>query len=120
MIGPNLEPAVAINGSWLSITYAGTSDKGCRTRYRWTLIRNDLPDLTADDVSSGRGGGSLQAGLESLLSFICAFAESKDRESENGELFPEEMREWAEQNKDELSMLQSELAETPGLIDETV
>ena len=70
------------------------------------------------DLRSGCQGGDERQGMESLLSFLGAAAESygytmrTGRESDNSELFPAFIVEWAYQNADEISMAQYEL-ETP-------
>jgi hypothetical protein len=122
IITPRLMVGVQIDGVFVSIEYAG--DRNGRQAYRYHI---DLPDGTehsADDLASGVGGGSLQSGLESLLSFLIACGESwsyqqrTGREGENADLFPAAVAEWAAQNQDELPMLAIELEENPGLIEE--
>jgi hypothetical protein len=83
-----------------------------RARYLYFI---DLPNysLEREDLQSGYGGGNLQDGLESLLSFLSAFAEAQSYpNSENQDLFPAELAEWATQNADEISMIQCELEES--------
>lgn len=126
-ISARLLPAVRIGDAWISIKFNGATNDG-RARYRYFI---DLPDGTehsANDLQSGCGGGSLQGGMESLLSFLGACAESvrygtkydkfgdgTDDDS-NADLFPATIAEWAYQNSDEISMLQCELEENKNLI----
>jgi hypothetical protein len=62
------------------------------------------------DLKSGCQGGTERDGLESLLSFLGAAAESygytmrTGRESDNAGLFPAHIVEWAYQHADEISM----------------
>ena len=118
-ITPRLLAGVRVNGAFIAIDCAGASEG--RTRYRYCI---DLPDGTScenDDLRSGVGGGGLQAGLESLLSFLSACGESvqvRDRagSGENCDLFPPNVGEWAAQCSDALTTLQCELDEKKGLI----
>lgn len=111
----DLRPGVRISGMEISIDYYGASRDG-RTVYEWHIY-GDCHDLTGHDLKSGVGGGSLQEGLESLLTFLGAFAESYP-DGENADLFPAELAEWAQQNSDEISMASLELEETPNVIEE--
>lgn len=120
-ITSRLLPGVKIgNDSFISIEFAGETPDG-RARYRYYI---DTPsfDYSKQDLKSGVGGGSLQSGMESLLSFLGAFAEARayedrtGRESENSDLFPDELASWAVEHSDEFSMLQCELSESPDLI----
>lgn len=123
VIGPRLLPAVQIGGAWVSIEYAKRAGREGRQRYQWYV---DLPKIgkqrarsyTGDDLQSGCGGGSLQSGLESLLSFMSACAESvrytarDGSKGENADLFPEGLHSWLVSNSDELAMLACELEES--------
>ena len=122
MITARLMPGVKIGDAFVSIEYSDCAGRDGRTRYRWFVDLSDGREFTDDDLQSGCGGGSLQAGLESLLSFLGAFAESWRRGpgGDNGDLFPEGLHEWATQNSDEIGMLAIELEETPDLIEESV
>ena len=123
-IMPRLLPGVQVGGAFVSIEYADRAGERGRVRYRWYVDLSDGREFTDDDLQSGCGGGSLQGGLESLLSFLGAFAESwrcngyDVNDGENADLFPAGMAEWAQQNSDEIGMLQIELEETPDLIEE--
>jgi hypothetical protein len=59
------------------------------------------------------GGGCIQEALSSLLSFLVASAEAVryGSDSDNSDLFPKKVAEWAYMNSDELSMLSVELEE---------
>src|SRR3990167_2996986 len=93
IITSRLLPGIQIGEGTISIDYSPRPDPEGRTRYRWHV---DLPsgDYSDDDLRSGVGGGSLQEGLASLLSFLGAAGESlKYRErtgspGDNEELFP--------------------------------
>ena len=73
------------------------------------------------DLRSGCGGGGIQEGLGSLLSFLGAAAESCQYRTHKGEseinpdsnegLFSPAIVDWATENADEISMLQYELEE---------
>lgn len=106
MITARLLPGVMVDKSFISIEFDGEKDG--RVRYRYYI---DTPDFeyTNNDLCSGVGSGTLQQGLSSLLSFLCAVAEGG---SENRNLFPGKVARWAAHYEDELGMLQCELEES--------
>jgi len=124
-ITPRLLPGVRVNGAFVSIEYSPRPGDRGRTRYRYHI---DLPGhkgkYTGDDLQSGRQGGNLQEGLESLLCFLGAYGESvsyherTESKGENADLFPAHIGEWCAENSDELTMLELELSEAPGAIQE--
>ena len=139
MITARLLPGVQIGDAWVSIEYSDRAGRDGRVRYRWYVDLKDGREFSGDDLQSGCGGGSLQAGLESLLCFLGAFAESWQHFIRNGgempvetsgqvkalmyqvegmNSFPAGLVQWAMQNSDEIGMLQIELEETPDLIEE--
>lgn len=77
----------------------------------WKLLDYDMDELASnDDISSPVGfeKSALRA-LRALTSFLGAFVEASDESSENWDLFPQSVREWAELESDEISMLQLEI-----------
>lgn len=118
IITPRLMPGLRIGDGFISIEFAHTS--GHRQHYRYFIDIGET-EYSEHDISTGCQHG-LQQALGSLCSFLSACAEGRQYttrtgcESENGDLFPEHIGEWAEQNSDELSMLSVELEETEGLI----
>lgn len=110
--------------AFISIEYAG-NDRDGRNIYRYYI---DAPSANFSVVNNDiKGWGGLQEGLESLLSFLGAAAESYDyakrmgkelSDTENGELFPANVTEWAYMNDSELSQLRLELEENAELIEE--
>lgn len=121
VITGRLMPGVKVGDAFVSIEYSDRAGRDGRVRYRWYADLADGREFTGDDLQSGCGGDGLQGGLESLLSFLGAFAESwryGGADGENADLFPEGLAEWAMQNSDEISMLQIELEETLDLIEE--
>ena len=130
VITSRLLPGIQIGDGSISIEYAdllhNAAIDGGRQRYRWYL---DIPagEFSGDDLKSGVGGGSLQSGLESLLSFLSAAGESWAYDirqggdgagGENSDLFPPAVAEWAAQNSDELSMAAMEIEEGGEIIAE--
>lgn len=119
-ITSRLLPGVKIGEATISIEYAQVTSDG-RQAYRWFIDNGNghRQDFRGEDLRSGVGGGSLQEGLGSLLSFLGAFAESIDhqrrtgQESENADLFPANLAEWATDNADDITMLGCELEEHP-------
>jgi len=124
IITPYLLPGVEIGSAFISIEYSPRAGRGGRTRYAYHIDLPNKSEHTGDDLQSGAGGGGLQDGLESLLSFLSACGESVNyaqrtgRGGENAELFPTPVAEWAAAHTDELTLLEMELQETPGLIEE--
>ncbi len=120
IITARLLAGVKVGVATISIDFAGHTSDG-RTRYNY-FIDTPLFEYAGSDLKSGVGGGSLQAGLESLLAFLSAAAESyayqmrTGRQGENADLFPANVLEWAYQHSDELSMLACELEEDRALI----
>ncbi len=113
-------PGVRIGDNWISLE-CGPSDRAGRTIYRATIDLADGTEHEITDLRSGCQGGGVQEGLESLLSFLSAAAESYAYRQHTGEatpdpdsnetLFPPAIVEWAAENADEISMLQCELEE---------
>lgn len=64
-----------------------------------------------DHIYSPEFGTPMEA-LGSLVSFLLACAESKSEDSENYNLFPNEIREWAEMCSDELGMVAMAIEES--------
>ena len=107
-------PGVRIGNTEISITYSRRSGREGRTRYQWH-VDGPAGEFTGDDLQSGCGGGSLQEGLTSLLSFLGAAAESwryKGADGENSDLFPQALVEWTSQNSDKLTMARLEIEES--------
>jgi hypothetical protein len=113
-ITPRLMAGVRINDAFISIEYSGRPGDEGRTRYRY-YIDTPATEEWGDDLQSGAGGGDLRTGLESLLGFLGAFAEAREG-GENADLFPDTLREWAQQNSDEISMAALEVEETPDCV----
>lgn len=119
-ITSRLLPGVEIGEATISIKYAHVTSDG-RQAYRWFIDNGNghRQDFQGDKLCSGVGGGSLQEGLESLLSFLGAFAEAAYGDKsfpslEDNSLFPAELANWAIDNMDEISSLEYELQERPG------
>lgn len=120
IITGRLMAGAQIGGGFISLDLGPRNSEG-RTVYRAYI---DLPDGTEHEVTdlrSGCGGGGVQEGIESLLSFLGAAAESRryrdhtgrvDVDSDSNEgLFPPAVVDWATDNADDISMLQCELEE---------
>ena len=121
-ISARLLPAARVGDSWISIELTGGFSDDRRAIYRYYI---DTPDFefVAADIESGVGGGKLQDGLASLLSFLGAAASDykhymmEGGHVPDGESFPRHVCEWAYMNEDELSMLQLELDEKTCITD---
>lgn len=124
IITARLMPGVKVGDSFISIGYSKRPTTEGRP-YRFQCFI-DTPEFEYDDheLQSGRfSSGGLQDGLVSLLSFLGAAAESyryemSGRKSDNSDLFPPHVMEWAYQHSSEIDMLRCEIEETPGLIEE--
>ena len=110
-ISARLLPALHIGGAWVQLERLPGLNSENRTVYRWTIDLPDGAEFTGSDLRSGCGGGSLQSGFESLLSFLGAFAEAGE-DRENSDLFPAGLREWAESAADEIAVTACDLDES--------
>ncbi len=114
-ITSRLLPGCRIGGVEISIEYAYI--KNSRQAYRYFIDGVTECGFRSTDLQSGARGGTLQKGLETLLGFLGAFAEAvayqpqTGQELENANLFPAELEDWAIENVDEISMMESELQE---------
>lgn len=112
LITARLMPGVKIGKAYISIGYHGVTDDG-RTLYLYHIDAKEF-EYTGKDLKSGVGGGHLHGGMESLLYFLSACAESyryAKGKGENSDLFPKHVAEWAMQNEDEISMTLLEMEE---------
>lgn len=110
-ISARLLPALSIGGATIQLEYSKTPGDNGRARYQYTI---DLPKgkpFIANDLQSGCGGGDLQEGFSSLLSFLGAAGEA-ERGDENADLFPARVCKWAKENADEISLIQIEIEES--------
>lgn len=121
VIAPNLQAGIRLGKSWVTVGYSKRPGSEGRTRYRWEIIFPDNTDASGDDLQSGRQGGDLREGMESLLSFLAACGESYGWEmrnpgmkSENADLFPAPVPEWCYQNDSELSCAYCDLSDPDG------
>ncbi len=122
-ISARLMPAVKVGGAWISLECGRTNSEG-RTIYKAFI---DLPhgkEYAINDLKSGCQGGSIQEGMEALLSFLGAAAESyayrmrTGYAGENEDLFEPEVVRWAYENQDDISSLELELEENKHLIED--
>jgi len=115
-ISARLLPALVIGGATISIERISITPDN-RDRFQYFIDLIDGKQCSGDDLRSGCGGGSIQSTFVSLLSFIDAFAEAhfyqlrSGRKSENADLFPTELAQWACENSDEISMIRLEIEE---------
>ena len=121
IITSRLMAGVEVGDGVVSIGYSKKPGDEGRARY---LVYIDIPGkrpIRDESLQSGVGGGSLREGLESFLAFLSAFAEAhrygdSGRVSENSDLFPARLAEWAVANSDEIGMVQAEVEETEDCI----
>lgn len=121
LITSRLMAGVRVGTDTISIGYAKRPGDEGRTRYEF-WIDGDRSGYHSDDLQSSCCGGGIREGMESLLSFLVASGESYAYQtrtgspSDNDDLFPAAVAEWAYQNSDELSALQYEIEETPDCV----
>lgn len=100
-------------GARIKVTRTGDFDDELRRNYRWRITLEDGRKFKARDLWTGArdfGDRGAKAMTGTLLSLLGAFAEAQRYEhSENRNLFPKGLREWATQNSDEIAMLQLEI-----------
>lgn len=119
MISSRLLPAVCIGNATISIAEHGRSADN-RPRYRYWIDRPNLPTYESADLSGGVGAPhNVREGMESLISFLGACAESvaygerSGRPGENADLFPPEIGAWAAEHADDLAMMECDIQENP-------
>ena len=111
-ISSRLMAALTIEGDTggiINLEHTGRSAEGRQT-YRWLIETHDHVELgRGDDLSSGVGDEpDYTSMMETLLGFLGAGAESyghtmRGGTSDNSDLFPAAVMEWAYMNDDELS-----------------
>lgn len=130
-IGARLLPTVRVGDgadlSFISIEYSKRPGSERRVRYQYHIDgpgwSHSDDDLQSGNPVQGRSRG-LQAGLESLLAFLTAAAESYRYRVRTNWLilgrneggFPGRVVMWAYEHEDELACLQIQLQEIPNLI----
>ena len=123
IITPRLMPGLKIGDAFISLGYGSRSSDNRAIYEVWI----DLPDGSEHaitDLRSGCGGGDIQDGIASLLSFLGAAAESRHyrertgREGENEDLFAPAVVDWASENSDDISAYAHDLEEGAQLVEE--
>jgi len=121
IIGSTLSPALKIGDSTLHLTDVQVAEEG-RNRATFLLV---TPEFEYEDqLRFGIGGFiSIVAAFDSFLSFLEAAAEAAEAaeyevrtgmKSDNSDLFPPHVTEWALLNKDEMSLVHSEICNEDG------
>lgn len=118
IITSRLLPGITIGEATISIEYYKQSPVTGHTWYRCYI---DIGEYCYSDenLKSGYCGGSLQEGLCSLFNFLSAFAESRRYgmiDSDNWDLFPNRLADWATQNSEEIGFAAYQLANEQGII----
>lgn len=119
IIGSTLSPALKIGDSTLHLTDVQFAEQG-RDQATFLLVTPEF-ECVDDKLRSGTGGFiSTVAAFDAFLSFLEAAAEAEEYEvrtgmkSDNSDLFPPHVTEWALLNKDEISMVHSEICNEDG------
>ena len=120
IIGSTLSPALKIGDSTLHLLDTSEIAVDNRNRARFLLVTPDFEYEDKELVSGVWGFRSTVAIFDSFLSFLEAAAEAEEYEartgmkSDNIGLFPPHITEWALLNKDEISMVHSEICNEDG------
>ncbi len=117
LIGSRLLPSLKVGDGTLSLEFVGVRANRCV--YRWYV---DIPagEFSKADLT-GRAD-DLQGMFGAFLSFLSASAEAyhytrqDGAESENSNLFPLAVAEWAVAHSDEIDMLRYELEESGAVL----
>lgn len=119
IIGSTLSPALKIGDSTLHLTDVQVAEEG-RDRATFLLVTPEF-EYEDDQLRSGVGGFiSTVAAFDAFLSFLEAAAEAEEYEvrtgqkSDNSNLFPAHVAEWALLNKDEIEAVRSEITNEDG------
>ena len=104
--------SININDTTITIENNGTAFDG-RDRFLYKITTPGW-EYVANDIHSGCNGCSEQEAMDTLLSFLGAAAAAvsygmfSGRASNNADLFPDHVMEWAYMNSDEISVAQFE------------
>lgn len=98
--------SIPVGASTLTITASPPQSDG-RVRYSYSILMRDGQKYENNDLQSGVMGGSVQDGLQSLLSFLGAAAESyeytmRGNKSDDADMFPQFVMEWSYLHSEEL------------------
>jgi len=110
-ITPSLMAGVRVGDGWVGVEPAeGMVDHYGKPAWRYQILAEGI-EHEGNDL---HGWGDAREMCASLLCFLGAAAEAYragmgGRESDNADLFPAPIMEWAYQNEDELSLLACEL-----------
>lgn len=95
------------------VTYEDGSERQCFV-VNFFDSNGDFLYRDHDLQSPAYGEEPMLAGLQAILLFVLACAESESPDSENYSLFPDNVREWAETYSTELAMIHEEISEEIG------
>jgi hypothetical protein len=120
IIGSTLSPALKIGDSVLHLLDASEVTEDNRDRAKFLLVTPGF-EYGDDQLRSGVGGfrGTVEI-FDVFLSFLEAAAEAEEYEVrtgmklDNSDLFPPHVTEWALLNKDEMSLVHSEICNEDG------
>ena len=119
IIGSTLSPALKIGDSVLHLTDVQLAEQG-RDQATFLLVTPEF-EHEDDQLRSGTGGFiSIVAAFDVFLSILEAAAEAEEYEVRTGEelddsdWFPPHIMEWALLNKDEMSLVHSDICNEDG------
>lgn len=104
---------MTLGGATIVVRRRNVVDYDGRRQYSWRITLPNGRTFKARDIwtgASGMGDRGARNMTATLLGYLDAFAEAQDYEhSENRNLFPKGLREWATQNSDEIGMARFEI-----------
>lgn len=86
--------------------------EGYRPAYSYRIISEDWEYVDNDIFGAINQAPDLNAAARSLFAFLYACQEAKDEDSENYNLFPPHVREWAQLHSEEISLEYDKLMES--------
>lgn len=125
IIGSTLSPALKIGDSTLHLTDVQLAEQG-RDQATFLLVTPEF-EYVDDQLRSGVGGFQSTVGIfESFLGFMQAAIEAAEyemrtgRESDNADLFPKHVVEWALEHKEAIEVAICDIIDEGGLPNESL
>lgn len=105
---------LVLEGGSIDMATTGEWSEDGRPLFAYSIADGASVLSRGTDLRGAVGGNeSAEEMMASLLDFLGACAEAKDKDSENWDLFNEATREWAKANSDELAIAAVELEAHP-------
>ena len=111
-ISPRLMPGVRVGDTWISVDPTTETDHCGKPIWNWYIDSREFGEYEGSDLAGWGNAGEM---LGTMLTFLGAFAEAVNyetrtgRETENSDLFPDGLKEWATLNSGEIDMVRYDL-----------